>query len=256
MPDLFVGDVRDTAVFPAATLTTSYVGFNAQPPFDDVRVRRAFAHALDRAPLAADVPSGAARGGFIPRAMPGHSHDLAPTHDVELARALLADAGYPDGRGLPELRLVHANPGFSDEMWRTWEARWESQWRDLGVHVRQHTATFADFNDEVQKPGSIATWGWSSDYPDPDGLLSTFLASHASVVPDEVTALVARARPLQDRDARLELFREADRILVAEQTWLVPVLYDEFSVLCRPNVEGLWAHAMGLAPLDEVIVRR
>ena len=72
----------------------------------------------------------------------------------------------------------------------------------------------------------------------------------------QAAALVARARPLQDRDARLDLFRQADRVLVAEQTWVVPVLYDAFSMLHRPNVEGLWAHAMGPAPLDEVIVKR
>jgi hypothetical protein len=87
-------------------------------------------------------------------------------------------------------------------------------------------------------------------------LLSTFLVSFASVAPDDVRALVARARASHDRDARLELFRRADRALVAEQTWIVPVLYDQFAVLHRTNVEGLWTHALGMAPLDEVIVRR
>ena len=95
---------------------------------------------------------------------------------------------------------------------------------ELGVRIRQDAVPFEAFRDEVAKPGSIASWGWSSDYPDPDGLLSTFLISHAAVAPDEVTALVERARASQDRDARLELFREADRVLVAEQIWIVPVL--------------------------------
>ena len=106
-------------------------------------------------------------------------------------------------------------------------------------------------------PGSIAEWGWSSDYPDPDGLLSGFIGSRGHVVvPDEVTALVARARAVHDRDERLDLFRQADRILVSEETWLVPSAYDHFDLLHRPNVEGIWAHALGMAPLDEVIVRR
>ena len=75
-------------------------------------------------------------------------------------------------------------------------------------------------------------------------------------VPAEVTALVARARAVHDRDDRLALFRRADRILVSEQNWLVPVLYDHFVLLHRPSIEGIWAHELSMAPLDEVIVRR
>jgi oligopeptide transport system substrate-binding protein len=256
MPDLFVDEAEDGVFVPAATLGTSYVGFNSHAPFDDVRVRKAFAHALDRGPLTAGTPSPRGLGGFLPPAMPGHSHDLAPAHDVELARGLLAEAGYPDGRGLPEFRLVQADPGFSAKTRRDFEARWADQWRDLGVRLRQAFVPFDDFRREVQKPASIASWGWSSDYPDPDGLLSTFLVSFASVAPDDVRALVARARASHDRDARLELFRQADRALVAEHTWIVPVLYDQFAVLHRTNVEGLWTHALGLAPLDDVVVHR
>jgi oligopeptide transport system substrate-binding protein len=255
-PDYTIEDPGDGVFVPAATLGTSYVGFNPHPPFDDVRVRRAFAHALDRRPLVAGTSSPPGVGGFLPPAMPGHSHDLAPVYDLELARSLLAEAGHPEGRGLPEFRLVHADPGFGAEMLREYEARWAGQWRDLGVRLRQDAARFDDFRGEVQKPGSIASWGWSSDYPDPDGLLSTFLVSHASVAPDEVRALVARARASHDRDARLELFRQADRMLVAEQTWVVPVFYDQFAVLHRKHVSGMWTHALGMAPLDDVIVRR
>ncbi|MFL6006988.1 MAG: ABC transporter substrate-binding protein [Gaiellaceae bacterium] len=255
MADYFVGDVADGSFVAAATLSTSYVAFNEQAPFDDIRVRKALAHGLDRAPVTRG-PSPAAYGGFLPPAMPGHSHDLAPVHDVDLARTLLAEAGYPEGRGLPELRLVHADPGFSAEMLRGFEEQWAGQWRDLGVRFRQEAVTFEDYRTEVQKPGAIANWGWASDYPDPDGLLSTFLAAQAAVAPDEVTALVARARASHDRDARLELFREADRILVAEQTWVVPVLYDGFAVLHRRNLEGLWSNPMGMAPLDGVFVDR
>ena len=254
LADHMVADA-DGVFVPGATLSTSYIGFNRHPPFDDVRVRKALAHGLDRNPVAPG-PSPAAYGGFLPPAMPGHSHDLAPVHDVDLARRLLAEAGYPDGRGLPELRLVHADPGFSAEMRSQFEKQWEDQWRVLGVRLRQDAVRFEDFRTEVEKPGSIANWGWSSDYPDPDGLLSTFLVAQASVAPDEVTNLVARARASHDRDARLELFRQADRILVAEQAWVVPVIYDGFALVHRPNVEGFWANPMGMSPLDEVIVRR
>jgi oligopeptide transport system substrate-binding protein len=255
MSDYFVDDVGDGGFVAASTLSTSYVGFNQHAPFDDVRVRKALAHGLDRKPVTRG-PSPVAYGGFLPPAMPGHSHDLAPLHDLDLARRLLAEAGYPDGRGLPELRLVHADAGFSAEMLRDFEQQWAGQWRDLGVRLQQVPARFDDFRTEVEKPGSIANWGWSSDYPDPEGMLSTYLAAQAVVAPDEVSTLVARARASQDRDARLELFREADRMLVAEQTWIVPVIYDAFAVLHRNNVKGFWSNPMGMSSLGDVVVDR
>jgi ABC-type transport system substrate-binding protein len=255
MSDYFVGDVGDGGFIATSTLSTSYVGFNQHAPFDDVRVRKALAHGLDRKPVTRG-PSPVAYGGFLPPAMPGHSHDLAPVHDLDLARRLLAEAGYPDGRGLPELRLVHADAGFSTEMLRDFEEQWAGQWRDLGVRLQQVPARFEDFRTEVEKPGSIANWGWSSDYPDPEGMLSTYLAAQAVVAPDEVSTLVARARASQDRDARLDLFREADRLLVAEQTWIVPVIYDAFAVLHRNDVKGFWPTPMGMSSLDDVVVDR
>src|ERR1044072_6632155 len=97
-----VADIADGFFVPGATLSKSYIGFNEHAPFDDVRVRKALAHGLDRNPVA-QGPSPAAYGGFLPPAMPGHSHELVPAHDVDLARRLLAEAGYPEGRGLPEL---------------------------------------------------------------------------------------------------------------------------------------------------------
>ena len=256
VPDFFVGDAGEGVSVSTASLSTSYVGFNQHPPFDDVRVRKALAHGLDRSLVTPGTATPPALGGFLPPAMPGHSHDLAPAHDVELARRLLAEAGYPEGRGFPEFRLVYGDPGFSAEMLRDFEAQWADQWRDLGVRFRQQPVSFEDFRAEVQEPGSIASWGWSSDYPDPDGLLSTFLVAQGSVAPDEVTSLVARARASRDRDARLELFRQADRLLVAEQTWIVPVIYDAFAVLHRNNLEGFWPTPMGMSPLDEVVVHR
>ena len=108
-------------------LSTAYLGLPFRPPFDDARVRRALAHALDRASLESSVASPAT-GGFLPPAMPGHSHDAGLRHDPGLARRLLAEAGHPDGRGLPALRLIQPDPGFGDETRRQIEARWGNRY--------------------------------------------------------------------------------------------------------------------------------
>ena len=246
----------DAEILRMSALSTQYIGFSDNAPFDDVRVRRALAHGLDRAPLVAGTEHYPAHGGFLSPAMPGHSHDLAPGYDLDRAKSLLAEAGYPDGRGLPELRLIQADPGVGPDLRRDGEAKWESQWRELGVRIRQEWVGFDELRAEVEVGPSFWSWGWVSDYPDPDGMLGTFLASMPVTQDGELSKLLQQARSLRARDERLELYREADRRLVAESVRVVPTVYDNWFVVHRPHVQGMWTHPMGLSGIDEVIVRR
>lgn len=91
----------------------TYYSFNiAHEPFDDVRVREALALAIDRERVSRDDLGGAteAAGKFLPEAMSGEKPVVAEAelleHDVNKARALLAEAGYPDGEGFPVIRLL------------------------------------------------------------------------------------------------------------------------------------------------------
>jgi ABC-type transport system substrate-binding protein len=105
---------------------------------------------------------------------------------------------------------------------------------------------------------SFWEWGWVSDYPDPQGMLGSFLESQPRMVPqdDELLGLLGRAQSLRARDQRLELYRAVDRRLVEEDAWVVPAFYDSWEVLRRSYVDGIWAHPMGIGPLEGVVVRR
>lgn len=249
-------DDRETIILPIPLPVTQYIAFASHPPFDDERIRKALAHALDRDLLVARTEQQPAFGGFLPPAMPGHSHDLAPKHDFALARNLLSEAGYPDGRGLPELRLVHADYGFGDAYNRDVGALWEMQWRELGVRLRQVWVPASELVSSSREHLSFWDWGWGSDYPDPHGMLANFVEFQPIGPDDERARLISRARSLRSRDERLQLYRDADRLLVAERTWVVPTTYQQSFLLHRPWVHGLWASPIAISTLDEVIVRR
>jgi ABC-type oligopeptide transport system substrate-binding subunit len=217
-------------------LATAYVGFNVnRPPFDDVRVRRAFSLATDRETLANVVVRGyvfPATGGLIPPGMPGHSAGIGPPYDPEGARRLLAEAGYPGGRGFPAveaLTLRRAAPEASGV---------QSQWREnLGVEISWQLMQPATWQDRMDSdPPHLFGVAWGAGYPDPDSFLRVRLGPRRAVWQnDRYDALVEEARRITDQEERMKLYRQADRILI-EEAALVPVYYGRVNMLVKPWV--------------------
>jgi ABC-type transport system substrate-binding protein/class 3 adenylate cyclase len=235
-------------------LGLQYVGFRAdRGPFASELVRKAFSHAVDRDLLVAAWPGlglarAATRGGAIPPAMPAHSHRVGPEYDLERARALLDEAGYPGGKGLPELTFVVPS----------WLASVEpllEQWRALGARV---AAVQAPKTVDADGVADADLWwsGWTADYPDPDGFFRGLLRKEWPFYrDDEILELLERGRSAQDQGERMRAYHEVDRLWVAERAAILPVAYPRSVLLRRPWVEGLWASALSRAHLDTVVVR-
>jgi ABC-type transport system substrate-binding protein/class 3 adenylate cyclase len=242
----------DTEVETYAQLGLTFIGFHVgREPFSNELVRRAIAHGLDRARVAAalgttSVP--AVRGGAIPPAMPGHSHRVGIPYDRAEARRLLAEAGYPEGRGLPELRLL-LHPWTRPEPFAELLA-------ELGiraeVEVAAGTIGCADVADKHLWFG-----GWTADYPDPEGLFGGLLASPWPFYRDEqIDDLLERSRVEHDQAARMRIFHELDRLWVGQHAAIVPVLYHRASLLRRPWVQGVWANPLWGPVVDTAVVTR
>ena len=252
-------DLDETArLFTARGLGTDYIAYRVtDPPLSDVRVRRALARALDRDALRfPDLKLRGESGGLIPPPLPAHSHDLALAFDPDRARRLLAEAGFPGGRGLRPLRLLSATG------WGTDVPEWAiEQWAELGVSVQlevlpgdAHDASLADPN----RPVDIWRNGWVADYPDPEGFLDTLLAANPAIHRDEaLMALLRKARSSRDQEERWQLYREADRRLVRELVSIVPLAHLDNSVGARRWVEGVRLDSFRALPLlDQLNVRR
>jgi ABC-type oligopeptide transport system substrate-binding subunit len=225
-------------------LHTGYVGFDvSRPPFDDPRVRRAFGLAIDKETLADVVNRGywfPATGGFVPPAMPGHSPGIGLPYDSEGARRLLAEAGYPGGRGFPVVSAatfqgIEATIEYLQAQWR----------ENLGVEIPCKAVRFGEYGEwSGEEPPHISISAWQADYPDPDDFLRVGLQSACRGWRCEAyDRLVNEARRMIDQRERMRLYRQADRILI-EQVPVIPFVHLRWSLLVKPWVKRYPASAI------------
>jgi oligopeptide transport system substrate-binding protein len=236
-------------------LTTWYMGFDlSRPPFDDVRVRRAFVLATDRDTLADVIMRGVhypARGGFVPPGMPGHSAGIGLPYDPELAREYLAEAGYPGGRGFPRVELVD-RPDFQGP-----KEYLQGQWQaNLGVKIKGESKEWATLLDRMlTDPPHIFLMAWTAAYPDPDYFLRARIPqSYCRWQNEAFERLVEKARRVTDRGERMKLYELADSILV-EEAAIVPLTYGRSHLLVKPWVSRYPRSALEVAFWKDVIIK-
>jgi oligopeptide transport system substrate-binding protein len=241
----------DTASGSMPALQTLLLLFDsAAPPFDDVRVRRAFAHSIDRAQIAeacGDMP--ATRGGVIPPSMTAHSHDVGLPYDAELARELLAAAGHPDGRGLPDITLTGlrtVSPTHAVDVVA-------EQWRRLGASVTTH---YLPSGSDLPVHFHAYIFGWNADYPDPDTFMRGPLAGTPLGRTKRTDALLEEAAVSLDRRARAQIYGDIERIWVTELAAIVPLSYGRFTFVRRTWVEEFQPAPLVGVPFHRIVIRR
>jgi oligopeptide transport system substrate-binding protein len=237
-------------------LYTDFLGFDQRrPPFDDGRVRRALALATDRETLADVILRGyafPATGGLLPPGMPGHSPEIGLPHDLYAARRLLAEAGYPDGRGFPVIDcLARDDPGH-DLACEYLQAQWLE---NLGINIHWKFVEWASFYDLYsERAPQLWMVGWYADYPDPDDFLRApwwlRLSGWQNPAYDE---LVEGARRVLDQAERMRMYQQADRILV-EEAPLVPMCYGRYHMLVKPWVKELFTSSLKWWSWKDVIL--
>ena len=242
--DVIAAGKNDANAVRAPASATFFIGLNVQrPPFDDPKVRLAFARSLDRAAYVRDVLDlpGVPTASLIPAGLPGSDpSDDTQAFDPAAARALLAASRYP--RPLPPMEF-----SYRTNMPRAIaEAKWAiEQWRtNLGVAVAERPIgeCFCPLVKTEQAVPQIYAWGWSFDYPDPQDWLPTVFRSTAAVQHTGYRSaafdgLVDRADVERDPAKRSELYRQAQRLLTSEAPAIF--LYStERRYLVDPRVRG------------------
>lgn len=155
-------------------LTINFINVNtARPALADVRVRRALSLALDRTAYADRVQAGAVAPAFalIPPGLAGYRTPAPLTEDRAAAQRLLAEAGFPGGRGFPKFTLARP-ANASTEVFEAIQAGWRTV---LGINVELVVAEPRTHWSNLQlKQFDLSYGGWAADYPDASTMLDLF----------------------------------------------------------------------------------
>ena len=229
-----------------AGFSTDYYGFDtSRPPFDDVRVRQAFAAAIDwrRIALLATGDETEVATSMVPPGIPGRSErDLVPAHDPDAAGALLAEAGYPGGAGFPAVTLMTGGFGYDEAIAKELE-------RELGIDITQEVMADGYFQRLETDPPQMWAMSWIADYPGRNDFLGVLLATGASnnyggwSVP-EFDAAIAEAGATTDAAAASAAFDRAEDIVLRDVP-VVPISYTGGWALSRDGLLGAGQNGLG-----------
>ncbi|MCX5768700.1 MAG: peptide ABC transporter substrate-binding protein, partial [Candidatus Hydrogenedentes bacterium] len=230
-------------------LGTYYYRVNVKrEPFTDVRVRRAFALAVDREAIASRVMTGGQKPAYtycVPDAV-GYTCPVTIDYDVAEARRLLAEAGYPGGKGLPPVEILfntnEAHKTIAEAVQRMWKENLNADVTLVNQDWKVYLASQNTLNYQVSRAS------WIGDYNDPINFLECFVTNggnnRTGWSSAEYDSLIDRASREPDREARLDLFAKAEGILLTEAP-IIPIYFYTRTFLLSPDVIGWQSNILG-----------
>lgn len=260
IPSEEMASLRDSDAFKTFPLLgTSGMIFNTEkPPFNDVKVRKAFALAIDKKHIAENIFEGyrtpaatlvcegvsdpADGGSFIEKSLKEYK---SPFHideyekDLEEAKKLMKEAGYPGGVGFPKVRYLNNTGGANNSI----AEYLQSAFKELGVMMEIDTQDWKVVS-ATQHTGDfeLTRFAWIYDYDEPLQLLNLFRSedanNYARYHNDKYDALMETAMKETDGKKRSKALHKAEQMLLKDLP-MVPMVFSKDNYLIRPNLRGI-----------------
>lgn len=228
-------------------------------PLSDLRVRQALNYAIDRQKMVRYLLNGMgypAESGFVPNGMPGFDATAVPgyTYDLNKAHALLKEAGYPNGEGLPQLTLnsTAQYAHISEYVQKSFE--------QIGVSLDVQNMQGGTLR-EASKGGRINLWrgSWIADYPEGENYLALFYTPNQAPNGPNTTRfshpnfdeLYRNSQGITDDSLRQSYYQEMDRLMLAHAP-IIPLYYDRSLRILQKGITGLVGNPMNHLQLKRV----
>lgn len=227
--------------FSQPAYATYFYLFNVQkPPFDNVDVRKAFSYAIDKNLITQRITKN---GEAIANALSPISEAYKPPqmqeYNPQLAREHLAKAGFPGGKGFPQVALSYNTAEIHQALAVAIQQMWKKELNVDVVLENQEWKVFLDFRQNLQH--DIARAGSSSSFADPVDFLDSLRTGHGlndtGWSNREYDELVESSNQAATQQERYELLYKAEQILL-DQLPLIPIFYYNYSLLKSPQVKG------------------
>lgn len=240
---------KELVVDPAPSMSVLAVDCSSAP-FNNPKVRRALSLGIDREKMATALYKGAALPGntVVPPGIDGHNPAAALKGGIPEAKRLLAEAGFSDGKGFPEVQFATGTDPASKLQGEFIQNQWQT---NLGLKVKlnlMESAAFGDWRRTIKTNktpyNGVVVRGWTADYQDPTDWYNALLDSSADYWDtrwknDEFDALVRKAAGEFDLAKRKQMYEAAEVILMQDSPVIPLVNWTNFNVV-KPYVKGVY----------------
>ncbi len=237
-------------------LRGEYYGFAVdRKPFDNPKLRKAFAMAIDRNVFPKILQGGQTPAtSWIPPGMLAHNPEIGLAFNPNEAKRLLTEAGYPDGKGLPPIVFGYNTQDDHKLVAEAVQGMWQKY---LNVIVRIENQEWKVYLKKLQNdPFVVHRAGWGADYPDPDNFMKLFTSNsgnnHGRWKNPRYDQLLEQAAREQDNTKRSRLYDEAQTILTETGAAIAPLFWKSEATLLSPKFTGLEYNSMARMDLRNV----
>lgn len=259
IPSLILNEIRHQSYFQSNPfLATYFYRFNVtRKPFNDARVRQALAMAIDKQRIVERITKAGEQpaGSFTPPGIPGYTPPAGLTQDIAKARELLAQAGYPGGKGFPKFSILYNNSELNKQI----ALEVQSMWHDnLGLDVELRTQEWKVYLATLDSLDyDVARSSWVGDYNDPNTFLDCFVTGRGNnrtgYTNPQYDSLVAAANRESDPAKRMALLQQAEVLLCERDLPLLPLYYYVgIALFDRAKIGGFEANVVDEHPLREL----
>lgn len=233
-----------------AFLAVVYVGVNTKrSALKDPRVREALSLAIDRRSLVENVLKAGQipASGFVPSALSGYPASDKIEFDVAKAQRLLAEAGYPGGKGFPALEILNVSSDDNRKLGEVIQGMWK---QNLGIEMGIYNQEWKVYLDRLQSEDyDVALQSWLGDYAYATTFLELYTSgsgnNHTGWHNAEFDGLIARARRAATEEERIALLKQAEDLIMTDRP-TIPLYWPRRNYLVDPRVKGVIPRALGM----------